>query len=71
MTFFSDQYGVRYGHSPESWKALWHKVFSEIKGAAFQPDQIDVQASMSGFPGVSLAERARIGGYLFWSVYLT
>jgi len=55
---------VRYGHSPESWKRMWHRVFVEMEGAKFAEERLRVDAEF--------AESFQIGKMqvrmMYWSV---
>jgi len=55
---------VRYGHSPESWKLLWHRVFTELEGPEFADKGVAVDAEFK--------EKVQIGSMealmMYWSV---
>lgn len=38
---------IRYGHSPASWKRLWHRVFTEFEGPEFAKDRVVVNAEFA------------------------
>ena len=38
---------VRYGHSPASWKRMWHRVFVELQGAEFAEHRVKVDAEFA------------------------
>ncbi|KAJ3559535.1 hypothetical protein NM688_g277 [Phlebia brevispora] len=70
---------IRYGHSAESWKILWHRVFSEIESSSFADEHVRADAVLlDGYRGKEYAEldapclaRAYNKGpskMLYWSV---
>lgn len=56
----------RYIHSPESWKNLWVKVFTELEGAEFADNRVTVEAELKEtfFYGKNKLR----GRQLYWSV---
>ncbi|KZP08684.1 hypothetical protein FIBSPDRAFT_938868 [Athelia psychrophila] len=38
---------VRYGHSPASWKRLWHRVFIELEGIQFAEERVKIDAEFA------------------------
>lgn len=59
---------VRYGHSTDSWGALWRRVFSEVESPAFAEEHIRVDAALTdGFRGPALGAKRR-AYMLVWSV---
>ncbi|KZP08680.1 hypothetical protein FIBSPDRAFT_802773 [Athelia psychrophila] len=55
---------VRYGHSPASWKRLWHRVFIELEGIQFAEERVKIDAEF--------AESVQYGNMnarmMYWSV---
>ena len=53
----------RWGHSPESWEALWKKVFAEAEDVLFAENRVKVFAKLETAPDLTSTEH-----YLVWSV---
>lgn len=57
-------YSVSYGHSPASWKRLWHRVFIELEGVQYAEECVKVDANFEeSFQYVNMNTRM-----MYWSV---
>ncbi|VDC06432.1 unnamed protein product [Peniophora sp. CBMAI 1063] len=64
---------TRYGHSPESWVALWKQVFTAVRGEEFARDKvkIEVRLDQKGYgKSIEIAGQTHFG-VLYWSIAIS